>query len=153
MCAPMRYTANKASVKRTRFRRSSMRKRFESAWRNRFMRYLVPLHSLLQDRKTNSKATAGKSTGLKTRHYNSVTALLHTPSGPLRKAAPTTSRQNLKRAACLGNLFLGGGAKSVSVNGQLCFQFAVAENFYLLRGADKAVCAEQIRRNGFASRK
>src|SRR5882724_6798016 len=101
ICAPRRYTANKASVKRTRFRRSSMRKRFESAWRNRFMRYLVSLQSLLQDRKTNSKATARKSTGLKTRHYNcdrrtSYTERPASESGPYKIKGPTTSSQNLE---------------------------------------------------------
>src|SRR5438552_18816098 len=41
MCAPMRYTASSASVKRTRFRNSSTRKRFASACRKRFMPALV----------------------------------------------------------------------------------------------------------------
>src|ERR1700730_3904195 len=45
MCAPMRYTASKASVNSTRFRKSGMRKRFLKASKNRFMRlryFLVP---------------------------------------------------------------------------------------------------------------
>src|SRR5438445_12928789 len=41
MCAPMRYTASSASVKRTRFRNSSTRKRFASACRKRFMPALL----------------------------------------------------------------------------------------------------------------
>src|SRR5260370_24875920 len=39
MCAPMRYTASSASVKNSRFRRSSMRKRFETAWKKRSIGY------------------------------------------------------------------------------------------------------------------
>src|SRR5439155_5092392 len=45
MCAPMRYTASSASVKRTRFRSSSTRKRFASACKKRFMRALVSAES------------------------------------------------------------------------------------------------------------
>src|SRR6266700_994587 len=38
MCAPMRYTAKRASVNSTRFRKSSMRNMFFTASMNRFMR-------------------------------------------------------------------------------------------------------------------
>src|SRR5271157_709919 len=37
MCAPMRYTASSPSVKNSRFRRSSMRKRFANAFKKRFI--------------------------------------------------------------------------------------------------------------------
>ena len=37
MCAPMRYTAKRASVKRTRFRKSGMRNMFRNASKNLFM--------------------------------------------------------------------------------------------------------------------
>src|SRR5439155_25199227 len=45
MCPPMRYTASSGSVKRTRFRSSSTRKRFASACKKRFMRALVSAES------------------------------------------------------------------------------------------------------------
>src|SRR5207245_1408356 len=60
---------------------------------------------------------------------------------------------NLERAASLGDFILGGGAESVSVHGELIFQFAITQNFYLLLGADKAVRAKNFRSNGFAGRK
>src|SRR5882762_11503310 len=50
MCAPMRYTASSASVKRTRFRNSSMRNRFASACKKRFMRYLIKNKHRSKDR-------------------------------------------------------------------------------------------------------
>src|SRR2546430_2688042 len=65
MCAPIRYTASIARVNMTRFRRSSMRKRFETAWRNRFMRYLVSLQPLVQNRTNKVKSNGKKKHGSK----------------------------------------------------------------------------------------
>src|SRR5208337_281345 len=39
MCAPRRYTASSPSVKNSRFRRSSMRKRFANAFKKRFIQF------------------------------------------------------------------------------------------------------------------
>src|SRR5215467_9410264 len=108
MCAPTRYTINRARVNNTRFRKSSMRKMFLTASTNRFIR--VPCRFSL--------------------------------------------RYDLKRAARLGNLFLGRSAERVRVNGELVLQFAVAENLDAIRGAaDKSMCAKQLRSDRFTRRK
>ena len=62
-------------------------------------------------------------------------------------------RYHLKRAACLGNLFLRRGAERVRVNGQLGFQLAIAEYLDGIRGAaDKSMSAKQFRRDRLACR-
>src|ERR1700730_1580112 len=105
MCAPRRYTARSPSVKKSRFRRSSIRKRFANAWMKRFL--LVPRVSRL--------------------------------------------RYNLECSARLGDLFLGGGAECMGVDGELGFQLAIAQNLDGIRcAADEAVRAQQIRRHRFA---
>src|SRR5579859_190740 len=105
MCAPMRYTASKASVNRTRFRKSGMRNMFWSASTNRFI-------SLTRD---------------------------------------SSLRYDLKRAASFRNLVLGRGAEGLRVNRELVLQFAVAQNFYRIRGAaHKTVRAQQFRCHRFA---
>src|SRR5215831_6561827 len=58
---------------------------------------------------------------------------------------------HLKRAARLGDLFLGRRAESMRVNGELVLQFAVAQNLDGIRGAaDKTVRAKQIGGDRFA---
>src|SRR6516165_4676618 len=62
-------------------------------------------------------------------------------------------RYHLKRAAGLGDLFLGGGAKSLGVNGELGLELAIAENLDRIRGpANKAVRTEKFGSNRLARR-
>ena len=63
-------------------------------------------------------------------------------------------RYHLKRAACLGDFFLGRRAECMRVNGQLGLQFAIAQNLDGIRGAaNEAVGAQQFRRHRFAGGK
>src|SRR6267154_2612732 len=61
MWAPMRYTASSANVNRTRFRNSSMRNRFASACKKRFMRYPVKLHHFNSGFVSTNPATRKKN--------------------------------------------------------------------------------------------
>src|SRR3984893_12189401 len=57
-------------------------------------------------------------------------------------------RYHLERAARFGDLFLGGGAEGMRVNGDLAGQLAVTENFDTLGfAANKPMRAEQLRRH------
>src|SRR5208337_652715 len=105
MCAPRRYTASSPSVKNSRFRRSSIRKRFANAFKKRFIP--VPRETRL--------------------------------------------RYHLKRAAGLGDLFLGRRAECVGVNGELGLQLAIAQNLDGVRGAaHKTMRAQEFRRHRLA---
>src|SRR5258708_29275753 len=67
---------------------------------------------------------------------------------------PKTSRYDLERAACFGDLFLGGRAEGMRVNGDLGGQLAIAENFYAIAAAaNEPVRAQQLWRYRFAGRK
>src|SRR5208337_2637760 len=102
MCAPRRYTASSPSVKNSRFRRSSIRKRFANAFKNRF----IPI------------------------------------------PRETRLRYHLKRAAGLGDLFLGRCAECVGMNGELGLQLAIAQNLDGIRGAPhETVRAQEFRRH------
>src|ERR1700719_426528 len=61
MCAPMRYTASRASVNKTRFRKSSMRNMFFTASMNRFMLFCAaPSYTQrLLSRRQNLKRGSG----------------------------------------------------------------------------------------------
>src|ERR1700722_4765037 len=61
MCAPMRYTASRASVNKTRFRKSSMRNMFFTASMNRFMLFCAtPFYTRhLLSRRQNLKRSSG----------------------------------------------------------------------------------------------
>src|SRR5258708_26376703 len=60
-------------------------------------------------------------------------------------------RYYLERAARLGDLFLGGGAECMGMNGELCLQVASAQSLDGIRGAaDETVRAKQIRGHRFA---
>src|SRR6266403_2086107 len=71
-----------------------------------------------------------------------------------RRKLPPLKRSKMPRtepAARLGDLFLGGGAECMGVNGELGLQLAIAQNLDGIRcAANEAVCAQQIRRNRFA---
>src|SRR5260370_29117353 len=67
---------------------------------------------------------------------------------------PKTSRYDLERAACFGDLFLGGRAEGMRVNGDLGGQLAIAENFYAIAAAaNESLRAQQLRRYRLAGRK
>src|ERR1700676_1840665 len=61
MCAPMRYTASRARVNKTRFRKSSMRNMFFTASMNRFMLFCAaPFYTRrLLSRRQNLKRGSG----------------------------------------------------------------------------------------------
>src|SRR5258708_16163651 len=62
-------------------------------------------------------------------------------------------RYYLERAARLGDLFLGGGAECMGMNGELGLQLAITQNLDGIRGAaDETVRAKQIRRHRFTRR-
>src|SRR5260370_5314914 len=67
---------------------------------------------------------------------------------------PKTSRYDLERAACFGDLFLGGRAEGMRVNGKVCRELAIAGNFYaIVAAANEPVRAQQLRRYRLAGRK
>src|SRR6202030_987552 len=61
ICAPMRYTASRASEKKTRFRKSSMRNMFFTASMNRFMLFCAaPFYTQRSlNRRQNLKRSSG----------------------------------------------------------------------------------------------
>src|SRR5580692_81234 len=97
ICAPMRYTAKRASVNRTRFRKSGMRNMFRNASKNLFMCCFVPLLSTL--------LLPG---GLKP-----------APTKPFRRARSAVPLQlgyDLEGAAGSADLVFGGLAEGMRVN-------------------------------------
>src|SRR5580698_10593083 len=111
ICAPMRYTAKRASVKRTRFRKSGMRNMFRNASKNLFMCCFVPLPS-----------TLFPPGGLKPRPYKMWR----------RKAAGTNLGYDFEAAAGFADLVFGGLAEGVRVNHDLHGQIAIAEDLDLI---------------------
>src|SRR5260370_36483884 len=108
VCAAMRYPASSARVNKTLFRKSGMRKRLRNASMNRFI--LLPLTEGIR---RLALALASRLTP-QTRQQDC--------------RAPDKSRFVLEGAAGLGDLFLGGRAERVRVNGNLSCQFAIANN-------------------------
>src|ERR1700685_673279 len=126
ICAPMRYTAKRASVKRTRFRKSGMRNMFRNASKNLFMCCFGFLACCFTSK----------------------------PFRRARRAVPLQLRYDFERTAGLGDLVFGRLTESVRVNRELYGQVAVAENLDLVGpAADAAVGATTIGRDGVASRK
>src|SRR5580704_505962 len=124
ICAPMRYTAKRASVKRTRFRKSGMRNMFRNASKNLLMCCCFPCYRF-------NLARTGRA-----------------------EAAPLQIRYDFETAAGFGDFVFRRLAEGVRVNCELHGQIAIAENLDLVElAADEAVGAEKIRRDRFACRK
>src|SRR5579863_428791 len=144
MCAPMRYTARRASVKRTRFRKSGMRNMFRNASKNLFMCCFDPLLSTLLLPGRLKPASTKPPHGL---HRAEMGRSLLRPY----KSLPL--RDDLETAASFADLVFGRLAERMRVNRELHGQIAVAEDLDLVGlAANEAVGSEQVRRNRLTGR-
>src|SRR5580704_1258112 len=156
MCAPMRYTARRASVKRTRFRKSGMRNMFRNASKNLLMCCCFPCYRFNLARTGRAEAPPLQTPG-KDYLLPRWGAAGCAPTKPLRRArcaVPLQLRYDFETAAGFGAFVFRRLAEGVRVNCELHGQIAIAENRELVElAADEAVGAEKIRRDRFACRK
>src|ERR1700676_1728776 len=121
MCAPMRYTASRARVNKTRFRKSSMRNMFFTASMNRFMLFCAaPFYTRrLLSRRQNLKRGSGSGDLFLGRRAESVRV-----NGNLRSQFPVA--QNL-------DAVLGAANESVRAKQIRRHRFASRENVQLVQ--------------------
>src|ERR1700722_10143847 len=143
----MRYTAKRASVNRTRFRKSGMRNMFRNASKNLFMCCFDPLR-LIPAYFLRRAEQAPPLQNLFRRARRAVPLQRHRRIRRLKQL-----RYDFETAAGLTDLVFCRLAEGVSVDRELHGQIAIAEYFDLVGlAAGEAVGAEQVWRDGFAGR-